>query len=110
MYSNIRGLSGKLSSLQIILGELEPDIVGLCETHMYSDRNISIDGCEFIRRPRQDKRCGVGIGFLVSDKVLRNITLHNKSDELELMWIRLELANKTPLYVGLYYSDQELHT
>ena len=36
-------------------------------------------------------------GFLVSDKVLRNITLDNKSDELELMWIRLELANKTPL-------------
>ena len=49
-------------------------------------------------------------GFLVLDKVLRNITIHNKSDELELMWIRLELANKTPLYVGLYCSYQESRT
>ena len=78
----------------------------LCETHMNTDRNISINGYRFINRCRKDK-CGGGIGLLIKKEIIQNITIYSIHDKLELMWICMETNGNKPVFMGLHYAPQK---
>ena len=72
-YTNVGGLNGKLCSLRLIIQE-DPDILALCETHMNTDKNISINGYRFISRCCKNTSGGGGIGLLVKEEIIQHIT------------------------------------
>ena len=68
MYSNIRGLKGKLTSLRQILNENKPHLFLITETQMRTNTGINIEGYTFHGRKREGK-IGGGVGILIRNDV-----------------------------------------
>ena len=64
MYSNVRGIKGKTSSLIEHLNSENPQIFLITETLLLTNSDIGIDGYKFFGKAREDRKGG-GIGILV---------------------------------------------
>ena len=62
-YVNVRGLKSKMEDTLRIIEDINPDIIGLVETHMKREENVEIDGYKIIRKDRQREGGGLLIGI-----------------------------------------------
>ena len=109
MYSNVRGIKGKKSSIIEILQENDPQLFLLAETHLRTDFGVNIKGYTFFGRKRGDK-AGGGVGILARNDILTKITPHISERDIELMWISIRRKRYRPLLIGIYYGKQECRT
>ena len=105
-FNNVRGLKTKWDSIQEIISENKPDIVGLVETHLEKKEVIGeIDGYTIIRSERTEKEGG---GILVALKnKYKNVCVEKETREtkhLEQVW--LHIGGKTKYKVGTVYLPQ----
>ena len=106
MYTNIRGLKGKRSSLIEHLNSEKPHLFLLTETLLPSNSNIELEGYTTFCRARDNQKGG-GIAILVRDDVTNTVIAHISERPIELMWVSIRRRGKPPLFVGCYYGKQE---
>ena len=106
MYSNIRGLRGKRSSLIEQLSTEKPNFFLLTETLLTSDLDIQIEGYTFFGRSRQG-RTGGGVGILVRNDTLNNTIPHVTDRDIEIIWVSYKREKHQPIFIGCYYGKQE---
>ena len=58
LYTNARGITRKMNSLNGIIVQTDPDIVAICETKLNTDKNVIVNGYKWIGRPREQKEGG----------------------------------------------------
>ena len=105
---NVRGIKGKIKSLESLLQAEKIDIALITETKMRKGHQISIKGYRWIEKQRTDNKGG-GVGILVSEKIANNTTENNNLDDHELLeskWIRIECRPRN-IAVGVFYGPQE---
>ena len=105
---NVRGIKGKIKSLESLLQAEKIDIALITETKMRKGDQISIKGYRWIEKQRTDNKGG-GVGILVWEKIANNTTENNNLDDHELLeskWIRIE-CRPWNIAVGVFYGPQE---
>ena len=106
MYTNIRGIKGKQSSLTEHLHSENPEVFLLTETLLPLNINIHISGYTFFGRARQGKKGG-GIGMLVRDDIKGSVIPHVSERNIEMMWLSVRRKGGQPFFIGCYYGKQE---
>ena len=106
MYSNIRGLKGKRSSLIEHLNSEKPHLFLLTETFLPTNADIGIDGYKSFCRAREKKQGG-GVAILVRDDITNTVIPHISQRPIELIWVSVRRRGKSPLFIGCYYGKQE---
>lgn len=110
VYTNTRGITGKMKSLKGVVEELNPQIMAISETKLNTDKNVIVDGYKWIGRPREGKQGG-GIGILVQDEIRKHTNIHKiEQGDIEIMWITIRHRGNRPMTIGLYYGKQESRT
>ena len=109
MYTNIRGMKGKKNSLIEILHDNDPHIFLLTETQLRSNVGMHIEGYKFYGRKREGK-IGGGVGILVRNDIVDKTTPHISNRNAEIMWISIHRNQSRPLFIGVYYGQQESRT
>ena len=109
MYTNIKGMKGEKNSLIEILHDTNPHIFLLTETQLRSNIGMQIEGYKFYGREREGK-IGGGVGILVRNDVVDKTTPHISNRNAEIMWISLHKNQSRPLFIGVYYGQQESRT
>ena len=105
---NVRGMKGKIRSLESVLNTEKIAIALITETQMKKGEKISIKGYRWVHRPRPNNKGG-GVGILVTEKLAQNTTEDNSSEapeHLETKWIKLECRPKN-IAIGVFYGPQE---
>ena len=105
---NVRGLKGKIRSLESLLQTEKITIALITETMMKKGDQISIKGYRWIDKPKENNKGG-RVGILVSEKIAQNTTEDNFNDEyenLETKWIQIESRPRN-LAIGVFYGPQE---
>ena len=105
---NVRGIKGKIRSLEAALNTEKISIALITETQLKSGEQISIKGYRWIHKPRINNKGG-GVGILVAEKLAQNVTEDNPSDEhdqIETKWINLECRPRN-IAIGVFYGPQE---
>ena len=102
---NICSLRNKIDELRLIQNICRFDILGITETHLNStdaDRDIHIDGLEFLRLGRKERKgCGCVLCRLL------NVT-HRKDlakKDLEAIWIQAKFPTTNVLFSVIYRSE-----
>ena len=109
MYTNIRGLKGKKTSLTAILQENDPHIFLLTETQLRSNTGITLKGYTFHGRKREGG-VGGGVGICIRNDIRQNIATHTSDRNIEVLWISVRRRNLPPVMIGVYYGKQETRT
>ena len=86
LYTNIRGIKSKLTSLRQSLTENLPHLFLLTETQLRSNTGISADGYTFFGRKREGK-IGGGVGICVRNDIRPSIAAHISERNLEIIWV-----------------------
>ena len=105
---SVRGIKGKIKSLESLLQAEKIDIALITETKMKKGDQISIKGYRWIEKQRTNNKGG-GVGILVSETIANNTTENNSLDDHELLeskWIRIECRPRN-IAVGVFYGPQE---
>ena len=105
---NVRGLKGKIKSLQSLLQAEKVDIALITETKMKTGDQISIKRYRWVGKNRTNNNGG-GVGILISERIARNATEDNSGEEherLETKWIRIECRPRN-IAIGVFYGPQE---
>ena len=105
---NVRGLKGKIRSLESLLKTEDIEIALITETMLKKGDQISIKGYRWTERPRPNNKGG-GVGILIAEKITNITSDDNKCEEheqLETKWIRLESRPKN-IAIGVFYGPQE---
>ena len=105
MYANVRGMKSKITNLATILDDCKPEVFLLTETQLRSNVGINIAGYSFHGRKREGK-IGGGVGILVRNDVRQNVFIHSSTRDIELMWLSVQRAKKSPIIIGTYYGKQ----
>ena len=92
-----------------IVHDCDPQIFLLTETHLRSNIGINIKGYKFYGRKREGKNGG-GVGILVRDDILDKTAVHISNRNIEIMWISAHKNQSKPLFIGVYYGQQESRT
>ena len=109
LYTNIRGIKSKLTSLRQSLTENLPHLFLLTETQLRSNTGISAEGYTFFGRKREGK-IGGGVGICVRNDIRPSIAAHISERNLEIIWVSIRRRKTPPLFVGTYYGKQETRT
>ena len=109
MYTNIRGIKSKKNSLIEILHDCDPHLFFLTETQLRSNVGINIEGYKFYGRKREGKNGG-GVGILVRNDILNKTAPHISNRNTEMMWVSVHRNRSKPLFLGVYYGQQESRT
>ena len=115
MYTNVRGLKGKITSLTSILNENSPQVFLLTETQLRSNTGINIPNYTFFGRKREGKvegggGVGGGVGILIRNDIKSYIATHTTHRNIEIIWISIRRRQLPPLIIGSYYGRQETRT
>ena len=105
---NVRGIIGKVRSIESLLEAAKIDIALITETKLPKSENISIKGYRWIAQPRQKSKGG-GIGILIKENLARNTVDDSNIEEhedLESKWIQIECGPKN-ISIGVVYGPQE---
>ena len=108
MYNNINGLKTKNLSLERIIEEERPTIIGLTETKLNETDKFEINGYEVKRVDRKKEGGGVLIAF---KKCLKNVVVvvREEHDAEEMLWVKID-NQKVKLRIGIIYMPQECVT
>ena len=106
MYTNIRGLKGKRSSLIEQLNAEQPHLFLLTETLLPTNFDVQIEGYTFFSRPRTGK-LGGGVAILARDDICKNLIPHISDRNIEMVWVSYKVKKCSPLFIGCYYGKQE---
>ena len=106
MYTNIRGIKGKQSSLTEQLHSENPEVFLLTETLLPLNINIQIAGYTFFGRARHGKKGG-GVGMLVRNDIKGSVIPHISERSIEMMWLSVKRKDSQPFFIGCYYGKQE---
>ena len=106
MYTNIRGLKGKRSSLIENLSAERPHFFLITETLLTTDSDIQIDGYIFFGRARSGK-LGGGVAILVRSDIQNLVIPHISDREIEMIWVSFRQKKNVPVFIGCYYGKQE---
>ena len=105
LYNNIRGIKSKKKSLEQIIEEEDPTIIGITETKLNKDDLFEIDGYTTKRVDRTSDGGGVLIAYKKCFKKLPLVVREEKAEE-EMLWIKID-NGITKLRVGIVYMPQE---
>ena len=103
MYTNIRGLKGKRSSLIEQLNAEQPHLFLLTETLLLTDFDAQIEGYTFFSRARTGKQGG-GVAILAREDICKNLIPHISDREIEMIWVSYKIKKCSPLFIGCYYG------
>ena len=106
-YVNTRGIKSKLDSIQDIVAEEDPDIVGITETMLNENENIEIENYEVYRNDRNEE--GGGVLIAVKD-TYKNVTVEVQRENKEEESIWVAIGTNTVTRVGVVYAPQETRT
>ena len=106
MYTNIRGLKGKRSSLIEQLSAEQPHLFLLTETLLTTNSDIQIEGYTFFGRARTG-RLGGGVAILAREDIRNYIIPHISDRDIEMIWVSYKKKKCPPLFIGCYYGKQE---
>ena len=105
---NVRGIKGKIRSLETALNTEKISIALITETQLKKGEQISIKGYRWIHRPRPNNKGG-GVGILVAEKLAQSTTEDTPNEDheqLETKWIKLECRPRN-IAIGVFYGPQE---
>ena len=78
MHLNVNGIIAKKYKIIKMLQELSPSVIGLSETHLKNDMEITIAGYEWVGENNKDAiRGSRGVGLLVQNGIDFKIIKHN---------------------------------
>lgn len=106
IYCNIRGLKSKMTSINDIVSELEPEILLLAETHLKNDVGVRLKGYTYFGRSRTEGSGG-GVGIMVKNDIKSRVAPHTIDKDIEMIWISVRRHEERPMFVGVYYGKQE---
>ena len=109
LYTNIRGLKGKIIGLNAIIQDHTPQLFLLTETQLRSTIAPKIQGYTFYGKTREGK-IGGGVGIYVRNDVTPYLTCHISERNIEIIWVNIRQKNKSPIIIGTYYGKQETRT
>ena len=109
MYTNIRGMKGKVNGLTQVLHEHEPQIFLLTETQLKSNTGIKIKGYTVYSKVRTENSGG-GVAILVRNDILKHVAPHISDRKIEIIWVSIRRKQQQPIFVGSYYGKQETRT
>ena len=104
---NICSLRNKIDELRLIQNICRFDILGITETHLNltdADHDIHIDGLEFLRLDRKERKGG---GCVLYYANYLNVT-HRKDlakKDLEAIWIHAKFPSTNVLFSVIYISE-----
>ena len=96
MYTNIRGLKGKRSSLIEQLNAEQPHLFLLTETLLPTNFNVQIEGYTFFGRARTGKHGG-GVAVLARDDICDSIIPHISDRDIEMIWVSYKVKKMPTL-------------
>ena len=105
---NVRSLNiaDKFEEVATLIRDKKFDIFGLTETWLNNSipsESFSIPGyCPLIRLDRRDGRRAGGVALYVSDSLAKKRRLDLETNDLELLWIEMNL-NTINIICGVYY-------
>ena len=106
LYSNVRGLKGKQSSIQEILGEYQPQIFLMTETLLTTNTGIFFKGYTFFGKART-LTSGGGVGMLVRNDARKHVSTLATDRNIEILWMSISRTKMPPLLIAVYYGKQE---
>ena len=78
MHLNVNGIVAKKYKLCKMLQELNPEVIGISETHLKNDMDINIAGYEWVGENNQEAiRGSRGVGLLIQTGIEYKIIRHN---------------------------------
>ncbi len=104
---NIRGMKGKVKSLESLLTSEKIGIAIISETHLQNKETAHVKGYTWTGKNRT-KTQGGGVGILIRND-LTGITVSEETpedEEVEIKWVQLKLRPKN-IYIGAFYGPQE---
>eukprot|EP00794_Sanderia_malayensis_P011462 gene11462-12660_t len=104
-FNNVPSIKSKIDSIQEIIEEEKPDIVGLVETHLEEHENIHFEDYIIIRRDRGSRGGGILIAIREKFKILC-IECKSQNEDSNLESIRILLGGRTKYKVGVIYAPQ----
>ena len=109
-YNNINGIKLKQNTLQRIIEEENPTIIGITETKLLKKEDMEIEGyC--IKRVDREKEDGGGGVLIAYKKCLKNVVMvvREEKENVEMLWLKID-NGKVKLRVGIVYMPQEKDT
>ena len=107
LFNNIRGAKSKLLSLENIIHEEEPVLMGVAETHLNEGENFTIKGYKIKRSDR--KADGGGVMVVYNEKIQNMVTVISETSDNEgfdSIWIKLN-NGRIAVQIGVVYMPQE---
>ena len=106
-YFNIRGIKSKMESLESILDERKPDIVGIVETMLDKQEEIKLKEYKVIRNDRNREGGGV---MLAVKREFEHVTVEVSRTAVFEQSIWILIGSKDKVRIDLIYAPQESRT
>ncbi len=105
MYNNINGIKSKIQSLERIIEEEKPAIIGITESKLDEHESLKLEGYEV---KRVDRKSGAGGVMIAYKKCLKNmvVVVREEKEMEEMLWIKID-NKKVKLRIGIVYMPQE---
>ena len=106
LYSNPRGATGKICSIEADAQTYDPHYIALAETK-FSNEPLPIKGYKWFYKNRKNREGG-GVAIAARKDLLKSTTeVENLEDQnQEVLWVQLKSFHETT-FVGVYYGKQE---
>lgn len=87
-FVNIRGWKSKKESIESIIEELKPDIVGIVETHLERNEKVEVEGYTTLRNDRNEEGGGI---LLMAKEIYKEtiIEVERTNDTVEGIWVTM---------------------
>ena len=108
MYNNVNGIKSKMTSLERIIEEENPTIIGITETKLGEIESLNLEGYEIRRVDRKSGGGGVMIAYKQCLKNVVVVVREEKGAE-EMLWVKID-NGKVKLRIGIVYMPQEKDT
>lgn len=109
VHQNVRWLFGNKPYIECIIDNHKNiDIISLSETHIASTDlyRYEIPGYQFHSRPR-NRGSGGGVGAYISSNITSERRLDLENENIELMWLEIQLNNAKNFLVGVIYRPPD---
>ena len=111
---NANSLTNKIDELKIIVATLQPDVIGVSETHLLPSVDSSLVNLNGYSLYRCDRKTGIhgGVAIYIRSDIPSHL-LHTSCDtsgEWESIWCFIKTVDKASLKIGCCYSAQFIFT
>ena len=107
LYCNMRGFNSKKASIEAILLSSDIDVICLCETHLYFNKNPKLRGYCFTSRSRAKVNSKGGVSIGVKKELEPYVVkLYEGTGSNECLIIKITCFNPA-VVVAVFYGNQE---